>query len=300
MAEYLFNLAHATSYAFLTSWCAWAKYYFPAYFLAGAMTSETLGDGKELPSLIQDCRALKVKVARPDINQSQRHYHAIDPQSIRIGFRGIHGIGEAAIGGILKAREDGPFISRDDVRARVKPREANVTAVMALEESGAFDLIDGRQRRINVDTLLEELHLFGYFLSGHPCERLRPFWLQTEPHLKTIAEVFANRITVLVQKYTPQGTKRVEEYPPTLIAGIVTRYHCKKSKSKAGSILHFFDLEDETGVAKIFLTQKKFDQLGLLSISKGMGFVILGSKSTQPSRAGDIIPVAIRSVSLTQ
>lgn len=299
MAEYVFNRSHAVAYSYLTAWTTWAKFYYPAYFLAAAMTSETLGDGKELPALLQDARYLGVAVSRPDINTSDLFYHAVDMRNIRIGLLGIHGVGETAVGAILAARAQGPFLGRDDLRARVAPRQANSSVLAALDESGAFDLLDGRQRRVTVDTLLEELKLFGFFLSGHPCERLRPFWLQTSTDLRTIEQAFASRHTTVITKWTKNGTMRVEDFVPMLMRGVVTRYSNKKSKGKISTILHFFDVEDETGVAKIFLNQQHFDKLGLSTITKGMGLEIFGAKSMKASRVGDIVPVMIRYISLT-
>jgi DNA polymerase-3 subunit alpha len=300
MAEYVFNRSHACAYSMITVWCCWAKYYYPSYFIAAAMTSETLGDGKELPALLQDARHLGVTVARPDVNQSDLHYHAVDTQNVRIGLLGIHGVGNAAVTAIIAERTArGPFLSRDDFRARIAPRAVNAGVVEALDKAGAFDLLDGRQRRVTVDSLLEELQLFGFFLSGHPCERLRSFWLRSSPDLQTIAQIQASRRTTVMQKWTPHGTKRVEEYVPMLMRGVVTRYASKKSKSKAGEILHFFDVEDETGVVKIFLKQKNFDKLGLLTIDKGMGLEIFGAKSMQASRVGYITPTLIRYISFT-
>lgn len=290
MAEYVFNRSHAIAYSRITAKCAWLKYYYPAYFLAGAMTSEVRGDGKELPTLLQDARFLGVNLLTPEINQSSEEYLAVDRTSIRVGLLGIHQVGEKAVAVILAERNaHGPFTSIDDFRRRLPQKTVNKTVMAALERAGAFDVLTGTKRLSTTSRLFEEFALFGFFLSGHPCQRMRSLWLNEVPEMVTLSEIEADYEREAQYVHGQNGRRRVFVYRERRVRAIVTKMEQRKSK-RDQKIMLFVEVEDETGASKMIINQKQLQKFGNPPIIKGALLDLLCRKSDPDRWAGYIEP----------
>lgn len=279
MAEYVFNRSHAMAYSYITAKTAWAKAHYPAYFIAAAMTSEIRGDGKELPALLQDAKYLHVALRYPDINRSQEGYEAEGANAIRVGLLGITGVGPKAVETILVERAtNGPFKSRDDFRSRIAPKACNAAVLAALENAGAFDALEGRTRLVTTERLMEELSLFGFFLSGHPVERLRQAWAAECDDLVTIAQVLGDTDRESYYVRGQFGRRREFGYTERRLRCVVTKVEKKKAK-QAGAFNLVIDLEDETGSAKCFLSQKNLNAFGNPEIKKSTFVEIIGRRA---------------------
>ncbi|MDE1953092.1 MAG: DNA polymerase III subunit alpha [Betaproteobacteria bacterium] len=140
-AGYGFNKSHAAAYALLAVQTAWLKAHCPAEFMAANM-SIALDDTDKLKVLVDDARAMGLKLLPPDVNLGGWRFDPVDAHTIRYALGAIKGTGRAAIEGIVEARGDKPFASLMDFAARVDRTRINRRVLEALIRAGAFDAID--------------------------------------------------------------------------------------------------------------------------------------------------------------
>ena len=278
MAEYVFNRGHAVAYSYLTAKCAYAKSYYPAYFIAGSMTQESLGTAESLPALLSDARYLQVSLKPPNINSSLGSFTATDARTILVGLRGIKGVGEKAVETILAERDKGgPFRSVEDFRKRVPARSCNSGVLQALERSGAFDELEGRQRLMTTERMYEEFELFGFFISGHPFTKARERWTG----VSTIAAVFADKSREQYWTYRNKQRLKTWGFKQYAIRAIVTKLDKKRSK-KTDKLMFFTEFEDETGGAKVIVHAHHLEKFGgVENLKKGTVLEIVGRRSSE-------------------
>jgi DNA polymerase III subunit alpha len=144
-AGYGFNKSHSAAYAVVAYQTAYFKAHYPAAFMA-ANLSIVMDETDKVKDLIEDCKALGLKVLPPDINAGGWRFEPVDDRTIRYGLGGIKGTGQGAIEAILAARNaGGPFTDLFDLCARVEKHVINRRVVEALVRSGALDrLLDDR------------------------------------------------------------------------------------------------------------------------------------------------------------
>ncbi len=156
-AQYAFNKSHATCYAWVSYQTGWLKCHYPAEFQA-ANLSCNLSNMAEIKEILADCKAHKLKVLNPDVNESDVQFSVNSEGNIRFGLKGIRGFGSNVADAIISCREaDGPF---EDVFDFVERMSGNINrkALECLVYSGAFDSF-GYDRK-------------QYFL---PCQNGNPF-----------------------------------------------------------------------------------------------------------------------------
>jgi DNA polymerase-3 subunit alpha len=138
-AGYGFNKSHSAAYALVSYQTAWLKAHYPASFMAAVMSSE-LDNTDKIVVFVEECRAMKLTLKLPDVNEGQYMFTVNAADEIIYGLGAIKGLGEGPIENILAAREaDGPFSDLFDFCARTDPRKVNRRAIEALIRSGAFD-----------------------------------------------------------------------------------------------------------------------------------------------------------------
>jgi DNA polymerase-3 subunit alpha len=140
-AGYGFNKSHAAAYALLAVQTAWLKAHYPAEFMAANM-SIALDDTDKLKILVDDARAMGLKILPPDVNLGDWRFDPVDSQTIRYALGAIKGTGRAAIEGIVEARGAQGYASLMDFAARVDRTRINRRVLEALIRAGAFDSID--------------------------------------------------------------------------------------------------------------------------------------------------------------
>lgn len=69
-AEYAFNKAHAASYAVVSYWTAYLRYYYFVDYMA-ALISSVADSPVKVAEYIEYCKRQNVKVLSPDINRSE-------------------------------------------------------------------------------------------------------------------------------------------------------------------------------------------------------------------------------------
>jgi error-prone DNA polymerase len=152
--EYGFPESHAYSFAMLAYASSWLKRHEPACFLAALLDSQPMGFYP--PSqLVQDARRHGVRVLPVDAVASGvdctlegplapiRGVRAPQP-AVRLGLRLVAGLGRAAAGRLVQAREAGAFASAEDLalRARLDRHE-----MQALAAADALRALSGHRRQ---------------------------------------------------------------------------------------------------------------------------------------------------------
>ena len=177
-AAYGFNKSHASSYAMIAYQTAYMKANFPVEFMAAVMTAES-GDSDKIAAAIEECKRLEIVVLPPDINKSKFGFTLENlrtlskdelerslsgeesqvKQGIRFGLSAIKNVGEGAIISILKARQEGEFVSLFDLCKRVDTRLVNRKTLESLIKAGALDKLGSRAAQLLIlDQLLAETH----------------------------------------------------------------------------------------------------------------------------------------------
>ncbi len=153
--RYGFNRSHSVAYALLSYQTAWLKRNYPAEFMA-ALLSSVVDKTEDVVKYIGECRELSrhiperpdgLEVLPPDVNESEWKFTPVSDTQIRFGLGAVRGLGEAAVGSILAAREaEGPFDSLFHFAERIDLRTAGKRALEALIQGGALDGFGYRSR----------------------------------------------------------------------------------------------------------------------------------------------------------
>ena len=153
-AGYGFNKSHSAAYALVSYQTAWLKAHYPAEFMAAVMSSE-LDNTDKIVTFIEECRAMKLPLKLPDVNQGEYKFTVNDDGEIIYGLGAIKGLGEGPVENLIAARKQGgPFKNLFDFCTRTDPRKANKRALEALIRAGAFDSL-GEDRAVLMASLPE-------------------------------------------------------------------------------------------------------------------------------------------------
>jgi DNA polymerase III subunit alpha len=155
-AGYGFNKSHAAAYALLSYQTAWLKAHYPAEFMAAVLSSD-MDHTDKVVTIIDECRAMDLKIMPPDINHSGYRFATAGTSAIRYGLGAIKGVGLAAIEGVLDERvRNGDFKSIEDFCRRIDLQKANRRVIESLIRAGALDAL-GENRATLMARLPEAL-----------------------------------------------------------------------------------------------------------------------------------------------
>lgn len=191
-AQYGFNKSHSAAYALLSIQTAWLKAHHPAEFMAATMTTE-MRKSERITQLIDECKALGLKICPPDINQPSSQFGVRDGQIV-FGMGAVKGVGSGAIDVIAAAREE---LGRDfedlfDLCESVDLQKVNRKVIEGLINAGALDRLPGHRRQLlhNVERALAfgqraarekaggQASLFG---GGGDAQLMRPTLSECDP-----------------------------------------------------------------------------------------------------------------------
>lgn len=137
-AQYAFNKSHATCYAWVSYQTGYLKAHYTAEFLAANLTCN-LTKMDEIKKIIADCKAHKINVLVPDVNESESKFTVNAAGDIRFGLGGIKGFGGNVVNAILAEREkNGLFTDIYDFVERMHSLMSKRN-FESLLKAGAFD-----------------------------------------------------------------------------------------------------------------------------------------------------------------
>jgi len=140
-AGYGFNRSHSAAYALVSYQTAWLKAHYPANFMAAVLSAD-MDSTDKVVTLIDECRAMRIRVSPPDVNLCQWRFTVQDQSGIRYGLGAVKGVGQAAIESLVEERErNGDFLDLFDLCTRVDSRKINKRVLEVLIKSGSLDAI---------------------------------------------------------------------------------------------------------------------------------------------------------------
>ncbi len=158
-AQYGFNKSHSAAYALLSIQTAWLKAHHPAEFMAATMSTE-MKKSDRITQLIDEVKALGIKICPPDINNPRSEFGVRDGEVI-FGMGAVKGVGAAAIDVI---RECWQNLGRDftdlfDMVENVDLQKVNRKVLEGLVNSGAMDRLPGHRNQLLMN--LDKAIAFG-------------------------------------------------------------------------------------------------------------------------------------------
>ena len=166
-ASYAFNKSHAACYSWVAYQTAYLKAHYPAEFMAANLTVAK-DDIKDVTKFMDECRAMRMSVLPPDVNESGLNFTVNNKGDIRFGLGGVKGVGEGAVDAIISEREkNGKYIDIFDFVKRVNLQACNKKTIESLALAGAFDCFTNtyREQLLGVNTkgeyVLDVLIRFG-------------------------------------------------------------------------------------------------------------------------------------------
>ncbi|MDD2463292.1 MAG: DNA polymerase III subunit alpha [Desulfobulbus sp.] len=323
-AGYGFNKSHSAAYALVAYQTAYLKAHYPAQFLA-ALLSCDVDNTDKVVKYINECRAIKIEVLPPDINESFKDFTVINDR-VRFGMAAVKNVGGAALDSIIEEREtNGPYRSLSDFCSRVDSSKVNRKVIESLIKAGAFDSMSGkraqymaiidqcidRAKAIQRDRLSGQMNIFAI---GQPAAKQNdaaevelPVDIEEWPNLEKLA---AEKETVGffltghplegvmedLQRAVDMdiaGVEKLREDQMVRIGGLIATY--KEHKSKKGDRMAFTTLEDMTASMEVIVFPSTFADCSDLLLSE-QPLVVLGTVQ-QGERGAKIIAQEIKTLS---
>ena len=286
-ANYCFNKSHAACYGLISYWTAYLKAHYPDAFMAALMTSDQ-DNIDRLAIEISECKHMGIEVLSPDVNESYVEFAIVpDKSQIRFGMAAVKGVGTGAVEEVLRAREDGKFVSIEDFAKRVGNSKFNKKAWDSLIRSGGFDELGDRSDLLfNVDTITSfasklqkealsgQTDLFG--MLGDSSKSIMPTLdLQNSPAKHTEKERLTWERELLglyisahpldnYAKYFEEQTVGIDQLNSDMdgksvtVGGIITTV--RSIITKSGSKMAFVGIEDKAGEAEIIVFPSVYEQ----------------------------------------
>ena len=161
-AGYGFNKSHSAAYALVSYQTLWLKAHYPAAFMAAVLSAD-MDNTDKVVTLIDECRAMGLKVEPPKINGSAFRFTTAGDDTVVYGLGAIKGVGESAIAAMLDARDTGgPFQDIWDLCRRIDGGKANKRVLEALVRAGALDDLGA-----NRSTLMNQVPLAVKLAEQH-------------------------------------------------------------------------------------------------------------------------------------
>lgn len=325
-ANYAFNKSHSVPYAMIAYRTAYLKANYPAEFCAALLTS-VLSNPAKVAEYTDDFERYGVRLLPPDINESMSDF-SVSGKSIRFGFMAIKAVGRMPALAICEERRRGRFTSFTDFLERMPKNILNKRTVEALIRSGVFDSLGVfRSRLIAVyEGLIEQIsreragglegqmdlfsanvgggigsfdvkypelpeydmrtklsfekEYLGLYVSGH----------LTDDFSENIEDVSPTPIYSLLSKEGSDAEEGASDGDYLTVCGVIT--HVSLKKTKAGSDMAFFRIEDRTGDIETVVFESVYKKFADIIISDRV-VSVRGRYSVREDEEPKLIPVAI-------
>lgn len=134
-SDYSFNKSHSISYAMVSYWTAYLKYYHPWEYWAAFLTYQ---DADDLREYLKDVEMAGIPILPPDINDSQISWTPTK-KGIRFGIGSIKGISGPSF---TKIRGAGPYGTIREWWEKAPSVALNSSILSVLIKAGCFDSLE--------------------------------------------------------------------------------------------------------------------------------------------------------------
>ena len=314
--RYGFNKPHSVCYAIIAYQTAYLKTYYPAEFMAAALTSE-MGKTDRVTFLMEECKRMGITVLPPDINESEVGFTPLE-NTIRFGITAVKNVGHNAAEAIVRARMDGgKFKSLTEFCSRVDGGATNSRALESLILAGAFDSLPGHRRQLisGLDSAILRGQRFqedqrkgqiGLFGGGNTAIELDT---DLNDDLPDIPHFTDGEIAVLERQYlgvwvtknplvdyreeldnltTHTTSQLMEEHDnvPATVGGLISEI--KYSVDKNGRRIAFVTLQDLHGSIEAIVWADRYESYGK-HIKRDCPIIIKGKTSTREGENAKIV-----------
>lgn len=264
-AQYGFPESHAISFALIAYASCWLKVHFPAEFYAGLLNHQPMGF-YSVNTLIQDARRHGVRVLPVSVLESVVETVVVDDATLRLGLNRLKGISGEVMGRIVSLRDaastacpgTGQLLDfLGEIRASAKERRvlARAGALNGLEDAGHRreamwqvelplfdDLLNAEKGAGGVlammdagERLAADFATQGASVGPHPMK----LWREKNGTKRILSAADLHKL--------PHGV-------PVDVAGMAI---CRQRPGTAKGHC-FISLEDETGIANLFVPVKTY------------------------------------------
>ena len=313
-ANYCFNKSHAACYGLIAYWTAYLKAHYPDAFMAALMTSDH-DDTDRLAIEITECKHMGISVLSPDVNESFVEFAVVPNENkIRFGMSAVKGVGVGAVEEVLRAREEGVFLSVEDFAKRVSTSKFNRKAWESLIKSGAFDDMGDRSDLLfNLDSITSfasklqkeaasgQTNLFGMLGGDDAANVQSTLHLQKAPvkhddkeRLMWERELLGlyisahplDRYETYLSEQTQPLTQLVPEYDSRMmtVGGIISTVRTIVTKS--GSKMAFVGIEDKFGEGEIIVFPNLYEKVGAKLVQDAV--IRVSGKNSARDRDGNL------------
>jgi len=266
-ALYGFPESHAISFALIAYASCWLKVHHPAEFYAALINNQPMGF-YSVNTLIQDAKRHGIRFLPVSCLSSNESTEVLDDVTLRLGLRRLKGLTNATAARIVKERGSRLFSSLEDFLARVGP---SAKEKRLLAQAGALNELPRIEHRREALWQVE-LPFHDDLLTSH-----RPANRGIMPPMEMTERLSADFATqgssigphpMLLWRSNPgspkvQRAKDLHNLPngcPVTVAGMAI---CRQRPGTAKGHC-FISLEDETGIANLFVHQKTFHAFRLV------------------------------------
>lgn len=269
-ALYGFPESHAISFALIAYASCWLKVHHPAEFFCGLINNQPMGF-YSVNTLLEDARHHGMRIRPVSVVHSMVDTTVVDDRTIRLGLHRVKGLRRETCERILAERSKGMFGPVPDFLRRVEPNRKERRLLAAI---GSLNNLPEVGHRRDALWQAEALPADDLFANQKPDENR----LAAMDAAERLAADFS------IQSSSSGGhpmklwrERNVEKHPihsasilhlphafPVKIAGLVI---CRQRPGTAKGHC-FISLEDEFGIANLFIPKKTFHQYRLVIVSE--------------------------------
>ena len=273
-AGYGFNKSHSAAYALLSYHTGWLKCHYPAEFLSAALSAD-MEHTDRVVILVNEAKALGLKLSPPDINRGGLRFEVAERDTIIYGLGAIKGVGEKALEDILSERSnDGPFSDLFSLCRRVNSQKVNRKTLDALICAGALDSFGQHRAELlgHLDAAMNAANQHGANLSSGQDDMfglgavnavvesaldVRPWSERKTLEMERLSlglyltghPVDHHRAELAEMTSGPIGKIRAQPERVIILAGLITGL--RTFQNRRGETMAFFQLDDPTGRADV-------------------------------------------------
>jgi error-prone DNA polymerase len=267
-ALYGFPESHAISFALIAYASCWLKAHHPAAFYSGLLNHQPMGF-YSVNTLLEDARRHGVRVKAVCCVASGLRTDLEDGRTIRLGLNRLKGLAEATALRVVAERQARDFDSLEDFLRRVRPTAAEKRL---LARAGALNALEGarhrRQALWQVELPLHDdlLQACGGGGEGPPMALMSPGERLAADFATLGATTGAHPMKLWRDAHGGRSVQRAADLArlpagiPVSVAGMAI---CRQRPGTAKGHC-FISLEDETGIANLFVHRETFHRLRLL------------------------------------